>query len=168
MPELDQATINEYGLLAIKLATNAKTRRQFIKAVKEVDPGRRFPDAEIEDLRDEMEAKREADRQAAQAEASRQRLEAARNNLITSGRYTDEQVKEIEARMEKLGLSDYEAGAILYSAELKPHNASNRPQPPSGGGAWELPKLDGLLEDPIAAARNQAFAEIDRINSARR
>jgi hypothetical protein len=165
--DLDDATLKEYGLLAVKLATNAKTRRAFIKQVKEVEPDRRFPDADVADLREEMETRLEQERLDRATEETTRRLSAARAMLISSGRYTEDQVKEIETKMQSLGLSDYEAGAILYSNDRAPaHPSNHRPKPE--GGPWSLPELPGLLDDPITAARNQAYAEIDRINAAHR
>jgi hypothetical protein len=167
MPETqEEATLIEYGRLALKLATNAETRRPFLKAVRKVEPDRRFPDQDVEDLKEQLAADREKEKVEREALETTQRMNAARSGLIASGRYTEQEVGEIEKVMTKYGLADYEAGAKLYSADFRPANAGNTP--PKQHGPWELPTYEGLMEDPIAAARKQAYAEIDRINGARR
>src|SRR5258708_36113 len=40
--------------LATDLAHNPKTRKQFVGLVKEIDPTRRFPDVEADEIREEM------------------------------------------------------------------------------------------------------------------
>lgn len=149
--------------LAMKLAANQDTRKPFLNAVKKVDPNRRFPSQEVEDLREELKADREAEKEARKLEREREeterRLEAQRKGLLR--KFSEEQVAEIESVMTKYGISDYEAGADLYQAR-KP-----APPPTSPSATWEFPTLEGLLDDPTKAARNEAHRVITELKQGR-
>ena len=160
--EHDQATLLELGRLSAKLLSNAKTRRSFQKAVKEVEPDRRFPEMEIEDLRAELEEKRAQDEIARQQRETEQRLAAQKAAL--GSRYSAAQIAEIEGVMTKYGISDYEAGAKIYGADQGPAT----PAPSPGfrhGSRWELPKNDDLLKDPAKWANDMANSVIDELKA---
>jgi hypothetical protein len=165
MPEYSDAALIELGKLAVKLASNKDTRRGFIKAVKTVEPDRAFPDQDVVDLREEMEERLRAEREERATEALQARLAAARQGL--AGRFTEEQIQEIETKvMPKYGLSDYEAAATLYGADLAPAIPSNQQPKPSAN--WELPDIPGLKDDPAKAAREHAFRVIDELRAPQR
>lgn len=164
---IDPKVEKELAQLAIKLAANEKTKRPFLKAVKEVAPElyRSFPDQAIEDFREAEAERREKERLDAETAAVTARLAKQRKTLLKS--YTEDQVKEIETGvMEKYGLADYEAAAKLYSADHAPVQQNGR-QPTKYGATWELPKYDGLLENPVKAARDMAHRVIDELNAVR-
>lgn len=160
--EYDDETLKELGKLAVKLASNKKTRRGFIKAVKEIEPDRQFPDQDVQDLREEMEERMTRDREERETAAMAERLAAQRAGL--GDRFSEEQIKEIETKvMPKYGLSDYEAAATIYGADLAPAVPTN--QQPRPSGSWELPDLPGLKEDPAKAARDHAYRVIDELRT---
>jgi hypothetical protein len=161
--------IEDLAELAMKLSQNKETRKDFIHAVKKVDPHRRFPSQEVEDLRADMAAEREREKEERKLEEERreteQRLTAQRRGLVTRG-YSEDQIKEVEAVMTKYGITDYEAGADLYQAR--------RPATPPAEqtGTWDIPGIDGtpmaeLLTDPTKAARNEAYKVITEIKRGR-
>lgn len=163
--EYDAATLAELGKLALKVANNPKTRRQFLKAVKEVEPDRRFPDQDVEDLREEVRAELDNERQERERERLAERLEAQRQGLL--GRFTEEQIQDIEKTvMPKYGISDYEAAAKIYGADLAPALPTHQQSRP--GANWELPNFEGLHKDPAKAARDMAYKVIDEMRSPKR
>lgn len=160
--EYDEDVLKELGLLAINLSKDQKTGRAFRKLVKQVDPGRVFPADEVQDLREEMTARDEArelktaqDKLLAKQELERQQL---------TEKYSDEQIKEIEAVMTAHGIASYATGAKLYAAELKPTKANAR-DVLTGGRTWSLPAMEGLVEDPAKFALNESAKVIDEIRA---
>lgn len=149
--------------LATDLANNPKTRKQFVGLVKEIDPSKRFPDVENDELREEF--KRElADRdRKAEADRIKQHQENQRNAL--KERYDDATIAEIEKMMEKKGIGDYEDGAALYSAITKPEKPSYEPQ----DHAWSLPNIEIKDFDKLKQrSRASAYQAIDDLNRKRK
>lgn len=164
----NQQTLLDLGTLALKIAGNPKTRRDFLKQVKAVDPSYRPPaDVQLEDFKEEFR-REESDKQIrAQAQYQQRQRAGQRQKLLESGRYNEEQVVEIEEKvMKKYGLNDYEAGAKLYAADLAPNRPSNRDKP-RHGQIWEFPDLPGLLNNPEKAATDAAYAVIDELRGNR-
>ncbi len=161
---LSQDVRDDLAELAMKLAANQETRKPFLNAVKKVDPNRRFPSQEVEDLRAEMAETREREKEERKLEEERReterRLTAQRQSLTGKG-YTEDQLKEVEEVMTKYGITDYEAGADLYQAR-RPPKESEGPT-----GTWEFPTLAGLIENPTKAARDEAFKTITEIRRGR-
>lgn len=146
--------------LATDLAHNPKTRKKFAGLVREIDPSKRFPDVEADDLREEMtrefekrDQKRESERALAVQEAQRSAL---------SSRYEEKDIVEIEKLMEKKGISSYEDGAILYAATVKP----STPTYAADDHRWTLPKMEikdfGNLKQDSRSKAMQAVDDISR------
>lgn len=163
-----QQTLMELGQLALKLAGNPKTRKNFLKDVQAVDPNYRPPaDVQLEEFKAEI--KKDQEEREIRAQAARQQnfRSNQRAKLISSGKYTEDQVKEIEtAVMKKYGLADYEAAAKLYAADVAPAKPSNR-EKFRHGQIWEFPNLPGLLQNPEKAASDAAYAIIDELRQGR-
>lgn len=122
--------------LATDLANNPKTRKKFVGLVKEIDPSKRFPDVENDELREEFNRQREADKQEREKEKALSRLEAQKEML--KSRYDDAAIGEIEKLMEKLGISDYDTGARIYAAETK----AATPTYEINDHKWTLPSVE--------------------------
>lgn len=155
--------------LAMKLAANKDTRKTFLGAVKKVDPQRRFPSQEVDDLREELQAAREQEKEEARLTREREQIEnrlAEQRRALNGRGYSEEQIKEVEGVMTKYGITDYEAGADLWQARRPPEN-------PAGPTAtWEMPTIGNtpladLIADPTKAARNEAFNVITEIRRGR-
>jgi hypothetical protein len=157
---LHPQTQAELSALMLKLAGNPATRRRLLGMVKEIDPKYRAPaDVQLEEFKEQ--SKRE--QAEARAKWEQQQLQRARTNqrqqLIASGKYDEEQVKDIEASvLKKYPTLDYEAAAKLYASDSSParQRAAQRPSK-----HWELPWLEGLMDDPAKAANDTAYAMID-------
>jgi len=161
---MPQETLLELGRLALRLSRNEKTRRPFLKQVKEVAPGYQLPgDQQVEDLRAELAEAREKEAAERKSREVTNRLEKQRAGLIDgtllAGRsFDDATVKEIEEKiMTKYGISDYEAGAKLYLSDFKPPPTAK----PSATANWSFPDIPGLMDDPAKAAREAAHQVID-------
>ena len=161
---IPQETLLELGKLAMRLSRNEKTRRPFLKQVKEVSPGYQLPgDQQVEDLRAELAETRDKEETERKAREVRERLEAQRRGLIDGTlldgkKFDDATVKEIEEKvMSKYGISDYAAGAKLYLSDFKPPPSAK----PSATATWSFPDIPGLMDDPAKAAREAAHQVID-------
>ncbi len=163
--ELSPEAQAQLAKLAVDLANNPKTRKKFVGLVKEVDPSKRFPDVEADDMREEMRAEFERRDQEREVERVKKRLEKQKNAL--KDRYDETAIAEIEKLMEKKGISDYEDGAILYAAVTKPANPSYEPK----DHAWSMPGIEMKDMKNSAAlkqrGRAQAYQAIDDLNRKR-
>jgi hypothetical protein len=161
--EPSEAELAELGRLALNLSRNPETGRPFRKLVKKVEPGRTFPSDEVQDLREELAAKAETDR----IETEKKVLLAAQEHerAVLAERYTDEQIKEIEAVMTKHGIPSYSAAAMVYASQLKPSNQRSARDQLTGGRTWSLPDMPGLFENPSKFATDEATKVIDEIRS---
>jgi hypothetical protein len=161
-------TLIELGRLTMRMSRHKDTRRPLLKQIKQVSPGYMLPgDQQVEDLRQEMAEKENARELKAAQDAVKQRLERQRaglldGTLLPGRKFDEEQVKEIEEKvMPKYGISDYEAGAKLYSADFKP--ATPKGAPIGGSATWTFPDIPGLMEDPAKAAREAAHSIIGEL-----
>lgn len=151
--------------LALQLAHDPKTSKQYKKLVKELHPDRHFPDVEVDDLREEVKTLLAARDQKEESDRVNQGLRAQRNGLITSGKFTEEDVKKMETDvMEKHGISDYEVAAKVYAADTRPAN----PTPEIKSRVWEMPKLAKEDIDNINQhTLKNAYAVVDEITAQR-
>jgi hypothetical protein len=163
--QFDAQTLIELGRLAAQIGNNPKTRRTFMKALKEIDPDRyaRFPDQKLEDKLEELDQARETEKIEREAEKLQVRRQAQRDSL--AHRYSEEDIGKIEALMQANGLVDYEVGAKIYAADTRP--ASPNAEIPRPSATWTLPTFEGLAKDPANAARNHAYAVIDELRKQR-
>ena len=162
-----QATLVELGKLALRLSRHKDTRRSFLKSIKTVAPDYQLPgDQQMEDLRAEIEERRQKDDDERRSKEVSERLHKQRTGLsdgtlLNGKKFDDATIKEIEDKvMTKYGISDYEAGAKLYLSDFKPPSAAK----PTGTATWSFPDIPGLMEDPAKAAREAAHAVIDEFN----
>jgi hypothetical protein len=167
---LDPAVAADLGALMHSLSQNPKTRKLIAKAVKEAaaeDASAKrhtaaFTDVDLseqfESFRSEQEQK-EIKRQQDEVLARMNRQRAA---LITGGadgsgrKYAEDDVKAIEALMQRKGISDYEDGATLYAATLPPVDPTPQNMPTMSGTTFEFPEWSKFGSDPNKAARDTA------------
>lgn len=146
--------------LMTDLANNPKTRKKVVGLIKEIDPSRRFPDVEAEELEEKMQREFERRDQAREAERVKTRLESQKAGL--ADRYDEKAIEEIEKLMEKKGISDYEDGAMLYAAVTKPAT----PTYEAKDHRWSMPAIDikdfGNLSAIKRQRANQAIDDLRR------
>jgi hypothetical protein len=147
----EERTEIELGRLLKRLSTNPQTRRDVTKLIKKAHPAARFPDQDLEDYKEAEAARREAEKIERDRKEVMDRLESQRKALLN--RYSEDNLKEIEALMQKHGIADYEVGAKLYASEAAPTTGrSSSPQ----GQTWTMPGDKDLLADPRKWATDQA------------
>lgn len=165
MSSLSPEAQAQLSKLATDLAHNPKTRKRFVNLVKEIDPSKTFPDVELEDLRESIEAKfADRDHQEAARKATR-KLERQRASLIESGRFKEEDVEKIEKEvMEAHGISDYEVAATYYGAITKPVTPTSEIK----SQTWKMPPMtkDDISNIGHHTLQN-AYAVIDEIKGKR-
>ncbi len=172
--QLTPAQMADLSQLAYQLA-HGEHRKEFAKIVKKAAPERAaaFSDVEQEErfqaFKDEQEQKEQlAEGRRIQAELTRQRTD-----LIGSGRYNEDQVKDIEKIIERHGSTlDYTTAAVLYAHENPPSNPqAGPPEDQRPGATWEFSTVNGrdgkplsfeqFSKNPTAAAQNAAYQVID-------
>lgn len=176
---LDFGTASDLADLFYKLSHDKKTRKKIAAAVKELAPesphAAAFSDVEIED-RFEKFTQDQADRETkAQQDAILARMNMQRNRLLVpedegARKYSEDDVKNIEALMQKKGITDYDDGAVLYAATLPPDNPrpGDKDIPPAHGATWEFPEWATFGKDPVGASRNAAHTVISEFMRAKR
>jgi len=136
-----------------------------------------FSDVALTNRMTEFEKKMARKETEAELAKFNARAEAQRRELVRSGRYTDDQTKEIRAVMDRYGLYDYNAGAVLYSHEREPATP-DIPMPTDGPTAtWEFPSVVGrdgqaipfadFVKDPNGASLNAAYRVISEFRQKR-
>lgn len=163
--QIDPAVAQDLARIALALKDNPKTRKDFLKAVKVVEPNFNLPaDVAADDVIATVNDKfAERDRKEATA-AVNQRLEKQRKGLldgtlIEGVKYDDETVKKIETFMQAKGIADYDDGARLYASHQPP--PAPTPEIPSAG-QWELPKVKNPFDTAAlaASAKTKAYDAI--------
>lgn len=164
---LDLATAAELGDLLHELTHNKATRKIIAKAIKDAKPdsshAQAFADIDVEDRFDAFKREQEEAAMKRQQDEILARMNAKRAALLSGGpdgsgrKYGEDDVKNIEALMQRKGITDYEDGATLYAATLPP--VDPRPGediPAQHGATWEFPKWAEFGPDPVKASRNEA------------
>jgi len=173
---LDPAVAAELGDLLHELTHNKETRGVIASAIRKVKPesahAQAFKDIEIEEKFEALKKEKEdAEIKAAQAEVV-QRLNRQRRKLIDGDgdgrKWSEDEVKGIEALMQQKGISDYADGATLYAATLPPSSPQPGGDNPPPSGGFTFPEFDKYKDDPIRASRDMAHQVIGEFMRKRR
>jgi len=160
----DPATQEQMAKLLGKLMSEPKTRRTVGKAIREVEPNVRFPDLDLEDLKEELRADREKEKADRETEKLEEKLRTQRDRL--KDRYSDEQLKQIEEDvMKKHGIFDYEIAAKVYAAEQPPVRESREEN--HHGATWKIPNFEKYFKDPRGTALDEAHQAIAELRGQR-
>ena len=178
-PQIDDATAAKLGRTFLDLSHGKDSRRDVGTIVRKYMPdspeARSFTDVEQED-RFEAFKREQEDREVQRAkDEAVAKMGAQRSRLLSGGdngegrKYSEDDVKAIEALMQKKGIIDYEDGATLYAATLPPES----PKPGHGipevhGSTWEFPEIAKYGKDPVRASRETANQVITELMRARR
>ena len=177
---LDIGTAADLADLFYKLSHDKKTRKAVAKAVKEIAPdsphAAAFSDVEVDDKFEAFKQEQAERDTKAQQEAILARMNMQRNRLLTGGdeegarKYSEDDVKKIEALMQKKGITDYDDGAVLYASTLPPNDPrpGDKDIPPAHGATWEFPEWGKFGKDPTSAARDTAHTVITEFMRAKR
>ena len=151
--------------------------------VADVAPGtpeaRSFSDVRLQQQFSALEKKIDDDINQRRLDDFTAAQRSQRQSLIDSGRYTEEQVKEIETGpMAKYGLGDYDAGAAIYASQHPPvHPADKMPTAEDHTPTWDLPSVPGtdgkmmplkdFMSNPVKQSLNAAYRTIQEFKQAR-
>jgi hypothetical protein len=163
----DPAVADDLAALLVEISNNKETRAIVGKAIRKVKPdsahAKAFADVDVDDRFENFKAEQEAKDLKRQQDAIVANMQRARDRLLTGGpdgsgrKYAEDDVKKIEALMEKKGLTDYDDAAVLYAATLPPENLKPAGGPPVNNTTWEFPpEFEEYAKDPAKAARNAA------------
>lgn len=177
--EIDPKVAADLARLMLDLSHNKDTRREVGKLIRKAKPdsphAQAFSDIEVEDKFEAFKREQEEKEIKAAQERAVARMNQQRQSLLTGGedgqgrKYSEEDVKKIEALMEKKGLTDYEDAATLYAATLPPvTKPENEPPPTTHGATWEFPEWARFGKDPIRASREVAHEVIGEFMRKRR
>ena len=171
-PNLSPEAQADLANLFYTLSQDPKTRAKIGRIVREARPdtphAMAFKDVEIEERFESFEEQQTAKELKRQQDEVLSRMNAQRARLLTAedgGRqYSEDDVKKIEALMQRKGISDYEDGATLYAATLPPVDPRPGDEPiPQHGSTWEFPRWSDFGADPIKASRNEAHQAITEL-----
>jgi hypothetical protein len=177
-PNLSPEAQADLANLFFQLSQDPKTRKEIGRLVRKARPdtphAMAFKDIEIEERFASFEEQQAAKEQKRQQDEILSRMNAQRARLLTGSedggrQYSEDDVKKIEALMQKKGITDYEDGATLYAATLPP--VDPRPGddiPIEHGATWEFPAWDKFAQNPDKAARNEAHSAITELMRKRR
>jgi hypothetical protein len=167
---LDLGTAADLADLFHELSHDKKTRKIIADAVKKLKPesphAQAFADIDVDEKFENFKREQEELRIKSQQDAMLAHMNAKRNALLTGGpdgqgrKYSEDDLKKIEALMEKKGIVDYEDGATLYAATLPPVDPTPPGDIPEHGATWEFPQFAEYAENPDKAARNSARSVI--------
>jgi len=160
---IDPNVAQDLARLMLDLSHDKAVRKDIGRLVKKAKPdsphAAAFADVDVEDKFAEFQRKQEERELKAQQDSIVARMNAQRRKLIDgddSGRkYSEDDVKKIEALMEKKGLTDYEDAAVLYAATQPPVTKPIE-GPPVHGTTWEMPEFAKFGKDPVRASREVA------------
>lgn len=164
--------------LAFVLGHHPKTRSTMAAAVKEIDERRynaSFRDIAEKERFDAYRKELEEKLDVSGVRAAKAQQEAAKAKL--SERYGEAGVAAIEQTMQKYGLTDYNAGAVLYGHETGNSDPTMRPPKPDPrrDATWEFPTVEDKDGKPLGfkefandlrgASFNAAYRAIDEIQA---
>lgn len=157
---LDPKAQAELADLMVDLSNDKATRPIVNKFLKE-KTGKVMQDVELEDVRASVKKEFEDRDLAEKTERAKQKLEAQRQGLIDSGRFTEEQVVAMEKDvMEKHAISDYNIAAKVFVADLPPKT----PDQVEGDRYWNMPKMTKEdIANPKHVAHKRAMDAVGEV-----
>lgn len=180
VPVLSPQDQQRLSQLLFKMSHDEKTRADTARVMARVDPqaAKAFQDVFLKDQFAQFKAELEQEKLKERAAQAVQRQRAQRQELAKN--YTEEQIKEIEAKvMTPLGLGDYVAASKIYAADRPQLRPEFQPPPEveHGGATWEFPTVPGkdgkmlsfedFAKNPAKASRDAAIQVITEFKRAR-
>lgn len=168
---LDLATASDLADLLHELSQNKDTRPIVAKAIRKLKPdsphAQAFSDVDMEDKFENFRKEQEERDLEKQKQAMLDRMNAKRAALLSGGedgsgrKWSEDEVKNIEALMQKKGITDYDDGAVLYAATEPPQDPRPGIELPAvHGSTWEFPEWSKFGSDPVKASRDTAHTVI--------
>lgn len=163
---LSDETRDQLAELALSIAGNPKTRKDFLGVIKKAAPDTPIPELDTSAAVEAAIAKEREERAKFEQQQNdrwlQKDLSERKQGVMSKYGLTDEQMKAMEERMGKKELPhDYEWAARLYTQEIEPVGATNYGT--GGHGLYEMPSADGLMENEQHWSLKTAHQLVDEL-----
>lgn len=166
LSHLAPETVQELASLTLQLAGNEKTRKQFLKQVKEIAPGTPIPELKQDE---EFEARLKAATEPLQKkfqdleqERLKERMASQRSEWQQKSGLSGEDMEKVDKMITEGQLpADYKFAAPLYKAQATPADPTNYGS--SGYGPALMPQAEGLMEDEGRWSLTTAHSLVDEL-----
>jgi hypothetical protein len=170
LEDLSLEARDELAALAKKLADNPKTRKEFLRLTKSVNPDLPIPELEIEDRTttalDQMRAENESIRAKLREKEAMETLEKRRNALMKKGLVqSDDDISQVERVMLDKKIADHETAAEYWNWMKQSAEPTASSYQPNTMSKWDLSKF---MKNPVGAARDEAFKALHELRKPNR
>ena len=170
LEDLSLEARDELAALAKKLADNPKTRKEFLRLTKSVNPDLPIPELEIEDRTssalDQMRAENEAIRAKLREKEAMETLEKRRNSLVKKGLVqSEDDIPQVEKVMLDKKIADHETAAEYWQWMKQTAEPTASSYQPNTMSKWDLSKF---MKNPVGAARDEAFKALHELRKPNR
>ena len=170
LEDLSLEARDELAALAKKLADNPKTRKEFLRLTKSVNPDLPIPELEIEDRTttalDQMRAENESIRAKLREKEAMETLEKRRNALMKKGLVqSDDDISQVEKVMLDKKIADHETAAEYWNWMKQSAEPTASSYQPNTMSKWDLSKF---MKNPVGAARDEAFKALHELRKPNR
>ena len=170
LEDLSLEARDELAALAKKLADNPKTRKEFLRLTKSVNPDLPIPELEIEDRTttalDQMRAENESIRAKLREKEAMETLEKRRNALMKKGLVqSDDDISQVERVMLDKKIADHETAAEYWNWMKQTAEPTASSYQPNTMSKWDLSKF---MKNPVGAARDEAFKALHELRKPNR
>jgi hypothetical protein len=170
LEDLSLEARDELAALAKKLADNPKTRKEFLRLTKSVNPDLPIPELEIEDRTtsalDQMRAENESIRAKLREKEAMETLEKRRNSLVKKGLVqSEDDIPQVEKVMLDKKIADHETAAEYWQWMKQTAEPTASSYQPNTMSKWDLSKF---MKNPVGAARDEAFKALHELRKPNR
>jgi hypothetical protein len=170
LEDLSLEARDELAALAKKLADNPKTRKEFLRLTKSVNPDLPIPELEIEDRTtsalDQMRQENEAIRAKLREKEAMETLEKRRNALMKKGLIqSEDDIPQVEKVMLDKKIADHETAAEYWQWMKQTAEPTASSYQPNTMSKWDLSKF---MKNPVGAARDEAFKALHELRKPNR
>lgn len=165
LENLSEEARNELAALAQRLADNPKTRKDFLRMTKQVNPDLPIPELEIEEKTnsaiDQMRQENEAIKAKLQAKEAEEMLEKRRRSLVKKGLVDNEdEIDAVEKLMLEKKIADHETAAQYHQWMKQAAVPTPSGYQPSAVKQFDLNKF---WKNPATAARDEAVKALNEV-----
>ncbi len=170
LEDLSLEARDELAALAKKLADNPKTRKEFLRLTKSVNPDLPIPELEIEERTssalDQMRAENEAIRAKLREKEAMETLEKRRNSLVKKGLIqSEDDIPQVEKVILDKKIADHETAAEYWQWMKQTAEPTASSYQPNTMSKWDLSKF---MKNPVGAARDEAFKALHELRKPNR
>jgi hypothetical protein len=165
LENLSQEARDELAALAQRLADNPKTRKDFLRMTKQVNPDLPIPELEIEDKTNsalqQMRQENDAIRAKLQAKEAQEMLDKRRQQLVKKGLVdNEEEIDAVEKIMLEKKIADHETAAQYHQWMKQAATPTPSGYQPSAVKNFDLNRF---WKNPAGAAREEAVKALNEV-----